>query len=284
MAELPRIQTGPSGGQRLGSSVADLLSTGLQHVAERRIDALKRNELSKHIESLGYSPQQASAYAHMSYGQPQVLRELIKQQGQRGEQKQQQSQKANEPFLKDAQKAYEVGDKLESIVSEMKQLAQDSNFQGGAISGKRPEFLMNDVTRRYYALSQEVPALLAQGSGVATNFKIKLQQASKASVDQPIETQLKLLDRALESGKKLKRPFEAANQILEADPNVANLRTEVFRNLHSGPKSAFGQQQLEVGSSLDELPDPSSVPTGTIIEDDQGRRLVSNGRSWQKAG
>lgn len=77
------LNLGPSFGEQLGTALGTGFSGGLQErlqsLAKERVDSLQRKKQATGLEALGMSPEQAQSLSGLD---PQILREVIKQQQQ----------------------------------------------------------------------------------------------------------------------------------------------------------------------------------------------------------
>lgn len=221
-------------GAELGQQFSQQFNTGIQNLANLKMEQIHKNELGKNLRSLGLPAELASL--------PERDRQLFIQQylqsspsqGQQGgyqakspegntpgipfgeqirgqsEQKneanrlrrQSQIQRHNAPFLKGNAASYENAERSQNILNQMRDLVNTGKVAEG-ISGRfKPGFLQNTETQVFDKLSNELAGLLSQQLGVPTNAKIKFAQSQKPNIEQNRKTQLQLIDKLLNETQK----------------------------------------------------------------------------------
>lgn len=183
--------------------------------------------------------------------------------------------KANAPYLAQIDKAVALGDEMESIASEMKALLDTGNVSSG-VKGTLPTIVQSSESQRFQALANELAALLAaQGTGVATNFKIKLAQERKPNLTQKRDTQYALIKDIFDKSNKLKSIEQARNEIISENggEQPANIKSLIQKRIASQKKS----QQSDFAANIDDLK-AMNLPVGTqVLDEETGETLYWDG-------
>jgi len=190
--------------------------------------------------------------------------------------------KANAPYIKAVDKNADNAQQIIDIANEMKQLLAKGQVQSGIWGAYAPTQLTNAATQEYITLSNKLAGLEALKYGQGSNAKIKFAQASKPNIAQEVSTQNFLLDKILETAQPAIREKELTTQLIEANGNLQprDLRTKVDEALRNEKKAKHKEnKKLEIGSTLDEL--PQDAPEGTILETENGQRIQRVGNQWR---
>lgn len=168
-----------------------------------------------------------------------------------------------EPFLKAQAEDYSSAKKIYAAAKRMRKLLDENKSKfPGWVTGQLPEWAHRDpAVREYIALSNKLPLLLASSrKGQPSNYKVRLEQMSKAHVGQPIETQREILD---ELERESKSVFDTQKSIAEArEKNDGKLPRDLRQKLIEGGLSSESEDQSE------EL---STYAGSDIVEDDKGQ-------------
>ena len=191
------------------------------------------------------------------------------------------------PFLHAQAQDFNNSKKIYNLAKGMLANVTKNKSKWPNFSGYLPNTVQRDPdVRKYIADSNQLVTLLAGSRrGQPTNFKIKLEQASKPELNQPIETQESILRGLIDSSKEV---FDTQNEIGKIKkefggkyPRDLETRIAELQNLKTEAEPL--DQQLTVGSTLDELPDAALYPNAEI-EAPNGEILISNGTKWKKKG
>lgn len=120
------------------------------------------------------------------------------------------------PYLTDLTKLNNVGDQIYDVASRMlKDVEAGQVFSG--IMGNTPELLLKAISPKsidFLKDSQELATLMSQGSGVATNMKIKLNLSQKPELNDSKETQVSRLKKLIDKSIKMRVPTVIKNDLI----------------------------------------------------------------------
>lgn len=179
-------------------------------------------------------------------------------------------------------KSLDIANKIHDISSQMKDLLSTGKVNSGIAGRYTPEFLQNDESRQFEALSNEIASLIAANSGVATNFKIKLAQSMKPNLTQPRKTQEKLLGNIIDQSGKIRTKGDIRNELIAENKGnqPANLGSLVEKKYKEGKSVGKENNQgfiENINEVIQEL-SKNNAPIGTEVEDDEGNILYWNGQ------
>lgn len=183
----------------------------------------------------------------------------------------------NKTYNEALDKAYNINQKIADLGQELTDLVKTGKVASGLEGQLKPQWLLNDESRRFDAIGQELATLIAAQSGVPTNFKIKLAQSSKPNLTHATNTQLKLAEHLINQTKKVADRFNIRNEL------VAENQGEQPANLSSLVENKYKEMSKKNNGlidSLDEVKDNlmrNKAPVGTEIEDEEGNVLYWNG-------
>lgn len=130
------------------------------------------------------------------------------------------SQKALKPFLDAHYKDMQAASVLKKQAQQTLQLLRKvkDKLPGNLATAKWAEYLGRDPELRKlvadYNRLVKLSSAFGKGEGAITNFKLKLEQAAKASLDQPFETQEEILKDLISS----------ADDVYKTDDKITELR------------------------------------------------------------
>ena len=184
----------------------------------------------------------------------------------------------NKTYNEALDKAYNINQKIADLGEELKELAKTGKVASGLEGQLKPQWLLNDESRRFDAIGQELATLIAAQSGVPTNFKIKLAQASKPNLTHSTKTQIELADHLINQTKKVAGRAEIRNKLIEENngEQPANLASMVEKQYKEMSKKNAGELD-----SIDAVKDNllrNNAPSGTEVEDEEGNILYWNGQ------
>lgn len=180
--------------------------------------------------------------------------------------KQKQIDTANEPFLKNLNKAVPVAEEMTEKATEMLNLLNTGKVATGirGVFGSATRgLILNSESQRFLALSNDIASLLASNSGVATNFKIKFAQERKPNLVQKSETQMALTKDILKQ----------ADKVL--------MRDKITRDLIEKNNS---NQPANLKSRVDEIYEKSGpeIKKITVLDNKTGKTLHVTPEQWEK--
>lgn len=159
-----------------------------------------------------------------------------------------------------------VGEDLLDILEtadRMIKITKSPNFSPGFLASKTAEYAPNwlsNANEEFDKDSAHIINLLSRDlPGTATNFKVKLLQKEKPSLEHSVSTNKKILERIVEKAKEKYNLFKKLNPTLELSSD--------YNNQSSG---------------FSDLPD-AALYKGKRIEDTQtGSIFISDGMQWRK--
>lgn len=195
--------------------------------------------------------------------------------------KQQAIDKANEPFLTQLNKGIPVAEEMYDKANEMLKLLETgkvANTLVGSIAetpgiGRIAKPFLNEESQRFLALSNDIAALLAANSGVATNFKIKFAQERKPNLTQKVATQKALTEDIIKQAKKVLERERIANELVgknnyQQPPNLKSQVDKIYRE-------NLAKEQKKQSKKTQGLPPVNAYSEDAIIEID-GNQFKKN--------
>jgi hypothetical protein len=184
------------------------------------------------------------------------------------------TQESIAPFLETEAKDYRANLAASKLAQKMLTNLQEHKKEWpGALVGNLPGpaqslLVRNKHVREYVANANELVTLLAgTRKGVPTNFKIKLEQLSKADLGMPIGTQEEILKNII--AKK----DEASDR-----QRFINSQKKNGEYPHDLP-----QMVAQFDLAQDEpLSHPQFYKDGTVIEEDDGKQYILKNGAWQE--
>lgn len=166
------------------------------------------------------------------------------------------------PILEAQHQDYKSAKRLHKLATDMKKILLEVGEENWpTLLGQGPSFLIRDPKiRKYIAQSSTLMTLLAQSrKGQPSNYKTRLEGLGKASVDQPYQTQIELLDDVIND----------SNDVFQIQKDILNLK-----------ENNKGEYPRDLGQRLVELQEQRrGYPDGTVIEDDEGNyKIIINGQ------
>lgn len=158
-----------------------------------------------------------------------------------------------EPFLKGQAEDYKNAKNLSVVARRMKENLLKNKKKWPGITGYLPSGVFRDADIRKYIADANKLVLLSASSrkGQPTNFKVRLEQLTKPELNQPIQTQLDLLDDYIKDADEVfgnqrnidrirqenngRYPRDLAQKLIESQLNDIDNQ--------GGPASAMGKQE-----------------------------------------
>jgi hypothetical protein len=191
--------------------------------------------------------------------------------------------KKNKPIIDTINKYRDSTEKAAELIKSMKaDLASGNVASGwsGTLQTNLPS-LQNETTAKYAANATELPTLLDNLPGLGSDYKRKLQQASKAYINQPKGTQEALLDQADNFVNKKLLKLKALDNVLEkyGENQPPNIENEIKREMHRLEKSNKKASEFQEGDDFtqDDYDHPENLPDGFAVEWDGIPQQVVNG-------
>lgn len=246
----------------LGENITPDALQGLKHVPETLLNTILKQKMqepqnaayARALQGIlgGDEGSVGQLPAGLSAQQAGQLAELgIKKQKQIRE-----SQKDIEPFLKehgnDLKMSKELHKKATAMLENLEK--NKAKFPKG-LFGYKPDILQRDPdVRKYVADANTLVSLLAGSrKGTPTNFKIRLEQLSKPSLNQPIETQEALLRDIIGS----------AEDVFKTDETIRNIKKE---NKGLYPRDLVSQLVEQEGlPTTQKKTNPTPIKSGSLV-------------------
>ncbi len=276
----------PSFGARLAGGI----TSSLKELAGTKLKQIEtRNGLRALLPKDQYSDEQVEQISHMAAKNPEILNQVTKQSfAENKESKQKYIDSANKTWNTNFDKSLDIAHKMDDISSQMETLLASGKVKSGLLGRATPEFMLNDESRTFEALSNELASLIASNSGVATNFKIKLAQNMKPNLSQPKKTQMQLLQNVRKQAGKIMSKAEIRDNLIANNngmqpQNIGSAVERMYKDQKLS-KSQLGAQQANNKHEevLSQLPPASSAPVNEIFDiPEAGFSVRSNGSQWE---
>ncbi len=283
------LQGGTTAGGRLGEA----FGTGIASLADHKVKQIQaRNGLRALLPEDQYSNEQVDQLSNLAADNPQMLQQIAKQTlVSNKENKQKYIDSANKSWNTNFDKSLDIANKMEDIAGQMETLLASGKVKSGLLGRATPEFMLNDESRTFEALSNELASLIASNSGVATNFKIKLAQSMKPNITQPKKTQMQLLQNVRKQAGKILSKAEIRDNLIASNngmqpQNIGSLVEKAYKDQKIS-KSSMGTQPSnnkretippqEISETIDELIKGKASP-GISVDFDNGVRLYWDGK------
>lgn len=188
--------------------------------------------------------------------------------------------KRNEPYIKQAEKAYESAQNIRSTAQQMLDLLETGNVaEGTSLRRVLPDILQSNETQQFKASAEELATALASQLGVPTRDKIQLARNQKPNIQLSKSVNENLLRRIIEKTEKPIRKWDILKEIELEDNPPEDIRKEVLKRERSydlgQPEEQVAPSSLKVGQKFSSLDDIlKSVPEKT--------KFSNNGRLFQK--
>jgi hypothetical protein len=261
-----------------GNSLSALLSGGLEGFAGAR----KERKQQGAYEQAGLP----RSYVNLP---PEVVKELIKQRGAQSAQgivqksqgpegqeiehvispaDQKDINKRYSPYITELRKKQYVFSEIDKITKESMELLNSGEVNTGTwFSGLRPDRSQNEKTRKYMSNIEKLVALQGQAMGGRISDAAREQiKASKPSIDQPIGTQLAILNDIREPAVRGLVEYNTALDRIKQNGN------RIPDNL-----------DIEVRDYINNLSAPQQSEVGAVYEDDNGQKVNGLQYSPEKA-
>lgn len=197
------------------------------------------------------------------------------------------SQEKVKPFLdahyKDMQAAKVLKKQAEESLALLKKIKH--KLPGNFVTGKIAEVASTDPEVRKLAADYnrlvKLSANFGKGEGVMTNFKLRLEQAAKAGLDKPVETQEEIL----------KDFIRHADNVFDTDKKITEIRKQnkgvypldLTQKLIEFEGSEKSESSL-AGSKVSSI-DKSEIPVGKRAQNPKTKEIfVWDGSSWVPEG
>ena len=162
-----------------------------------------------------------------------------------------------EPFLKGQAEDYKNAKNLSVVARRMKENLLKNKKKWPGVTGYLPSGVFRDADIRKYIADANKLVLLSASSrkGQPTNFKVRLEQLTKPELNQPIQTQLDLLDDYIKD----------ADEVFGNQRNIDRIRQE---NNGRYPRD-LAQRLIE--SQLNDIENPGG-PASQLGKQDQAQQ------------
>ncbi len=169
-------------------------------------------------------------------------------------------------------------EKAEQLIGYAKTGKVSSGLEGRVT----PQWMLNDESREFDAVGDQLASILAGQKGVPTNFKIKWEKGSKPSLTHSTESQINLGQKVVDQSSPLLKRGEIRDELIAANGGVQpeNIGTKVERAykewLKSGSKKKEEIPEEEITDTIAQL-EEGKAAIGTSVDFANGVRLYWNG-------
>lgn len=194
-------------------------------------------------------------------------------------------EEANATFTADARKAYNIGHQMKADATRMRELLATGKVAtgfAGTAQSLAEKGLGKDLSKRFKsAETQEYEkrannlALLKSSGpamGVASRWKIELNQSAKPQISDDLQAQENILDAIEEEAEAFMNPYTTIKDLTEKSKGpIPNLEQIVLSQLDTRQVSNKLNRNL-----------PASKHKGKKVRDKEtGQIFISNGKSWE---
>lgn len=280
-----QIVQGPrSWGSKLGTGLSQVLNqlaeNKLQQVSQRN----KKNEISQGLEALGYSPEQSEGLAGLPV---ELLKNVTGGQTSENEEKRQEYVDAtNKTWNTQFDKSLASAQKLHDLGTRLLQYISTGKVTLGLTGRLSPEFLLNNESREFQTVADEIAPIIAGQMGIPTNFKVKLAQSVKPNLTQSTSTQKRLAEEIIKQAGKILTKSQIRDELISQNngrqpANLGSLVESRYRGLKK-ERNMVAKEDKKM-DELDELRAyalKNNVPIGKKIRSSSGEVLYWDGNDF----
>jgi len=194
------------------------------------------------------------------------------------------SQEKVKPFLDAHYKDMQAAKILKKQAEESLKLLQriKHKLPGNFITGKIAEVASTDPDVRKLAADYnrlvKLSANFGKGEGVMTNFKLKLEQAAKAGLDKPIDTQEEILKDFIRHADNVYDTDRKITEIRKQNKGVYPL--DLTQKLIEFEGSEKQPEAISAGSKVSSI-DQSQIPVGKRAQNPKTKEIfIWDGNEW----